>query len=433
MKVANIARSVLKPFKGVPRLYRPNYERNVFSVLPTAFEAVGVKTKRGSLFDNKDCRKKLEENECRGAKNVVFIMIDSCGIQQFASSNRCKRLFKELGSLALSSVFPTTTSTVVTSIACGRPPEEHGIVGHSIYIEEIGAVVDTLRASVTRKSRDSLWRAGVDLEKLVWSKPLHYDLDEEAIYVELLPWGIARTGLSHFLGVERNTVGFVNLVDAFSTAKKVLKKFKDKKVVLQVYIHELDSLGHKYGPYSKEYRLDLRRIERNIIRFIRSLRGKEQSQTVLMLLSDHGQDRLEPSKTVKFTWEEAMEIGECFRIEPIGTSGRVRHFYVSKDRADEFVESMEERINGAGVLLSYDEVERELWKGVKNRKRARTRMGDYLFVPLSGSEIRVSRKVERPPALIEEEYVSSHGSLTLNELVVPFFAARVPIVKKLIS
>ncbi|MFQ6084958.1 MAG: alkaline phosphatase family protein [Candidatus Bathyarchaeia archaeon] len=423
-------RDLLRPLKRAPGLYRPNHDQNLFMVLPTAFDAIGLENERRSLYHNKRCKRILEGNECRDVKNVVFVVIDSCGIAQFALSNKLKRIYNGLGSFPLSSIFPTTTSTAIASIACGLPPEKHGVVGHKIYVEEVGALVDTLRASVADKRRDSLHHAGVDLRNLMWSKPMYSDLGEGALYVELLQWGIARTGLSHFLGVESRTLGFIDLIDAFSMTKKLLKK-KEEKLIVHVYVHLLDSLGHKYGPYSKEYRLGLRRIEEDLVRFIRSLRGRIEDQTVLMVVSDHGHDLLDPEKRVEITREEIDIIGEHLRVRP-GTSGRVRHFYVKESHIDEFVGFMEDRIVDRGRLLGYDEVRRELMMGVGGQDRARARIGDYVFVSYSGVDLRIKREEEAPPPILEEEYVSSHGSLTLNEIAVPFISARIPLIKQII-
>ena len=428
MEKIDVARPLLRPLKDFPELYRPNFRRNVYHVLSTVFDMIGAETGRRTLFDDKRYGKVLEDNECKGAENVVLVLVDSCGIQQFALSRRFTRLFRELGSLLLSSVFPTTTSSVMASIACGVPPNDHGILGHNIYIDEVGAVVDTLRASVIDRAKDSLHYAGVNLRKLLWSKSLFSDLGEDVTYVELLQWGIARTGLSHFLGVERETLGFANLIDAFSMAKRLLGELRGQKLIVQLYVHILDSISHKYGPYSKEYRLGLRFVEQSIIRFARSLRGRIGDETTLMVISDHGQDMIDPLKRVELTREEAEAIGQYFSSKP-GTSGRVRHFYVAEEYVDEFETAMRERIDGRAALLSFEEVRESLLERRGGRERIRLRMGDYVLIPLPGCEVRVKREEEAKP-LLKEEYVGSHGSLTVNELIVPLLAARIPLIKK---
>lgn len=432
MEIAEEVKDILQPLRKFPGLYKPNYRRNIFQVLPTILWMTGVKTDRKSLSDDGKCRRMLENSECGDAENVVFFLIDSCGIQQFAMSKELKRLFYELGPLPLSSVFPTTTSVAITSLACGLPPQDHGVLGHKIYIEEMGALVDTLRASVANRPRDSLYRAGIDLEKMLWSRPLYSELPEEIIYAELLQWGIAKTGLSHFLGIEGITLGFVNLIDAFSMLKKLLEKYEGRKLIVQVYIHTLDSLGHKYGPYSKEFRMGLRSIEQLIVRFIRGLRGRVRDRTVIAMLSDHGQDRIDAQKIVSLTKEEAKSFDQFMVTKP-GVSGRVRHFYVVEDHADEFVTAIEDRIQARCVLLSFEEVEKNLLGEVRDRGRTMARIGNYVLVPFSGCEVRVEREEPKMEPLLKQEYVSSHGSLALNEITVPFLAGRVPTIRRVLG
>lgn len=414
-------------------LYRPNYKQNIFSVIPTAMILLGVEHDRPTLLSNRMVKGCLEEAYCFDVNKVVCIVADSVGVRQLPFFEKLDGAWRSLGEPVLSSVFPTVTSSAIVSIHSGLPPERHGIVGHKVWFQQLGTIVDTLKmASIKAPSMDRLVKSGVDVRVLLLENCLYRTLDgTDMVHVEIMPSSIARTGLSHVLGVEDVTVEFENLVDAFSTLRSVLDKYAERKALINVYFDLTDAISHKYGPLSEEYRLTAHHVEEVFLHFLKHL--DNDGKVAFMFFSDHGQEEVFEEKTIKVTEDEAKAVLQCLRSPP-GRSGRVIHFYVKDGKEDDVKRWVEEKVGKNGLLMSFDDVCKSFSLKPKGRLReeVKSRMGDLVLVMNAGAELKFQRKEEKEK-LIEEKWRGSHGSMVLNELLVPLVAARADILKELLG
>lgn len=423
---------MLRELKDLHGLYQPTYKQNIFSVIPTAMKILGVETGKPAL-SSKTVKKRLEEASCFDVEKVVCVLVDSVSVRQLRLFEKLEKVWSTLGELALSSVFPSVTSSAIVSIHSGLPPERHGIVGHKIWFQQLGTTVDTLKmASVKAPSTDRLVKSGIDARVLLLEDGLYSSLNgADVLHVELMPSSIARTGLSHVLGVEDVTVEFESPVDAFSTLRSVLEKYAGKKALINIYFDVTDVLSHKYGPTSEEYRLAARHIEEVFTHFLSHL--EEDNKIAFFFFSDHGQEEVVEDKTVKISEEEAEPLLQHLRIPP-GRSGRVVHFYVKEGSEDGVKNWVEEKVGEKGFLVDFDKACRSfnLKPRSKFKKEVRSRMGDYLLVMNAGAELKFQKKEEKV-RIVEEKWMGSHGSATLNELLVPLVAARADVFKELLG
>ncbi|MGQ9721936.1 MAG: alkaline phosphatase family protein [Candidatus Jordarchaeum sp.] len=428
--------NIVKPLFDNEDLFIPNYNQNIFMAMPTAFQILGVKVSdRKTLFENKNCKRMLEENDCLEAKYVVNVMVDSLGTQQFLLADRFLKIYKKINGIVLSSIFPTITSAAIPSIHFGLPPERHGIMGHKILFPQLGTIVDTLKmASVKSPNYDMLYRSGIDVKLLLLEEGIYNILDEEdVLHTELLPWNIAGTGLSHLLGTEKNSIGYSELIDAFSVAKRILEKYEGRKTLINIYIGLLDSMSHTYGPFSAEYKHAMNYFETTLLNFIKSLNENIAKKSVLTLFSDHGQDELEMEKKIKLNETEIAEVSKFLRFPP-GRSGRVLHFYVKEDCSQNLIEWLKVKIGDAGVAFTFDEVQSKLLPETRTPEVIRSRVGDVLLIMKKGGEMRTEKEEENNETeIIEKTFLGSHGSLTYNEITVPYLASNINRLKNLIQ
>jgi predicted AlkP superfamily pyrophosphatase or phosphodiesterase len=242
----------------------------------------------------------------------------------------------------------------------------------------------------------------------------------------LLESEIAGTGLSNMIYRRQVAHGFNNLIDAFSTAKNILEQEDGKKAILNVYTGILDSLSHKYGPYSDEYVMGLRFLEENIQRLVRSLNDDVSNKTTILFLSDHGQDPLDSRLEVSFSKDEVDKLNKLMRA-PVGKSGRVLHFYSRKERYDELLRELDNKIGERGYLITFEEAIRNLIGKTVNVEMSRLRLGDILAVLKTGVNAEIKKSEFQNNW--EEQFSGSHGSTTLNEVTVPFISARMSLLK----
>lgn len=158
----------LTPLPGRIDLFYPDFEQNISQILPSALTLFGKKYPKNKVLLDSLSKKigwqKIEESEIT---NIVFIVLDSLGLMQFHEYSKLLKAKFETNGLALSSVFPTITSTCIASLRFGELPKVHGIVGQKINFTEIGNIVDTLTLR-TKKSYFDLHSIGVNVKNWVW-------------------------------------------------------------------------------------------------------------------------------------------------------------------------------------------------------------------------------------------------------------------------
>ena len=79
------------------------------------------------------------------------------------------RCLAEAGRLVpITSTFPSTTNTVLTTLWTGHSPAAHGVLAFELYLRELGVAASTLFFwPIHRRRRDSLAEWGVDARTFV--------------------------------------------------------------------------------------------------------------------------------------------------------------------------------------------------------------------------------------------------------------------------
>lgn len=422
-------------------LYEPDFEKSICGVMPTAFELLGLSVPAmvaqysfSKFIEGKTAISKNILNISDSPRNIVNILIDSWGVGNLSSNLETDfdKLFFTLNGFLISSVFPTITSSAVASWHMGLPPSEHGLLGHKIFFEEIGTIVDTLnlRTVTGQGGRDSLVRVGLRPKKWLWSPPLYNELEKsDVLHIELLSREIARTGLSHFLHSNKTSsivIGCNDLVDIFATARELIVRInKRKKLLMNIYLGEFDWLVHKFGPQSPEGAEGLKHIIDALKWFLFSLPEPLLKETVLSLSADHGQVDTTRMPPVSFSrTQQEFLIQEMLRTIP-GRSGRLTHFYVKPGKKADLIAYLEKVVDTRGVIIPVDEAHSLLNVNTVS-DQIRSRVGDilvlldpgtqFVFEP-KGEESGVSSEIEED--LSDFPMKGSHGSLSFQELVVP--------------
>src|SRR6185295_15455518 len=87
--------------------------------------------------------KSLRGDELAAARNVVLLIIDGLGDRLLARRAAGGELARRRRG-SLTSVFPSTTASAITTSYTGRTPLEHGLTGWFTYFSEAGCVAAAL-------------------------------------------------------------------------------------------------------------------------------------------------------------------------------------------------------------------------------------------------------------------------------------------------
>jgi len=430
----------LKSIPDTP-FFVPDYRQNISMVVPTAFMCLDQDLGRSSLFDHPQTKQIIEDNQCSEADNVIVMLVDTLGFTKLQEVSKRLLTYVNNHGFQLSSTCPTITSTCLMSAHTGLKPCEHGIVGHKIYIRELDKIIDFLKMSpIDIETRDSLMKSGINFRKLSWSPSLYDLMDRKLIaHVGLVHHRILDTGLSNLLVDPkiRTDIGYANLIDLFSKATKIIKnkskgKISQPKMLLNIYIGYLDELSHLYGPNSQEYNAGFHYFEIRFLEFIKSLEKDGLGEkTTLFLFSDHGQVPI--NNNLAFTKNEIELLQQYASFRP-GRSGRTIHFYIKPEFLEEAEHFLKNFIGDKGVVYRFSDVMDFLGCSASanlNANRLQERFGDFVIFLKTGYHLDLPKPTkERKKDWVDELMsptvkLGSHGSLTLDELVVPCLASNV--------
>ncbi|MFX0091789.1 MAG: alkaline phosphatase family protein [Candidatus Hodarchaeota archaeon] len=422
----------------------PNYNQCITQLMPSMIKLLNIPVSVPSLpseLINKDSEYDI----------AINLMIDSLGFKQWDQLHDkvtpdFSHIYNTLKGFALSSVFPTITSTAIPSYHTGHKPIEHGILGHRINLPEIGTIADTLRVGSADPSiiptPDSFYRAGIRPQTWLFQPNSLYQEFEEngGVRVEISHHGIHKSGLSHFFRTYSNRehlYGRSSIVDAFGLANKAIKKLisTEQKGLINLYFGELDNASHYYGSLSINYLKEMQQILSTLQWFVQEL---PNAKIVVSLTGDHGHTSIDPKNIVKDL------LTPLPHASLLHNSGRVLHCHT--DEPELLYDELTTFFNDKATIIDLSTTLKFLG-GNENissaiRKKVRERIGDFQVLLNSHYNVSmhdyVKKKLKLPDSGVEEpflerELMAGHGSLTLDELVVPTIIADIKELKNALN
>ena len=392
-----------------PEWFRPDYARAITGVFPTVFETLGHPTGPFRSLSGV-----LPAASPRRAKRVFLLCLDGLGFKELARSRRLQELHGTYGSW-LTSVFPTITSCALTSIYEGLPPARHGILGHQIWKDFPGAVVDMLRMQVLG-AEEPLLASGFDVRG--WKREpglLESEWSRDVACYHLMANHIVGSGLSALVYGNTPLVGFADPLEGLTKAGRMLRDLESGWVGL--YLPVVDTLGHALGGDTPQVGLALRHLEESLAWMVEGLPSEVVAETAFAVTTDHGQNPIRetlPLHGAPWTWLER-------HTRAVGFSGRVMHVYLGGHDAAEVAGWLADFVGPAGRVFPFDEA-KELTGEIVAEERVRESLGDLVVVLQDG--FNWDRHGPDPAAgPYATRLTSQHGALTWDELFVPFLLA----------
>ena len=239
-------------------------------------------------FKNSNLEILKEALYCRGSrtgnkKKKIFFVLDGFGynlLNDFLSNPDSGRFLENAKVGKLTTLFPSTTTTVLTSFQTGVTPAEHGIIGWNVFVKEIGSVVMPYRDAQAISKEFVLSKIG--FPGIIPKPELFIRASSRKRLLFMHDEGIQY----HFGDIHNCTeVDHVSFSDMFVKLKKTIKDSRYDFVY--VYCGLVDHMQHLYGKSSEEVRqqvlsffIELKRI------LLQDLMGSDYN---LIITSDHGQ------------------------------------------------------------------------------------------------------------------------------------------------
>ncbi len=351
-----------------------------------------------------------------GIDKVFLIIVDGLGFNRLvAHINRHDGILADMvekGVLKpLTTTFPATTSTALTSIFTGMPPAEHQVIGYQMFSREQGCVFNTLDmqpifgyGSHVDMARDFVRRI----------RPWMPQLNEYGIRVLVATKAtIIHSGLSRVIHVGQEFVPYMLDSEMMVKCRKTLES--DGRILLTLYYSGIDTLEHRYGSESEEVSNEIQSFEYHLKSFIEKLSETTKKDTMIILTSDHGVVDVSRVHYVK----DHGQISKTLMLPPVGDS-RAVFFFIKPHSVENLQSAFGKHIEGFRLVPSKKLVEDGAFGKPLDPVSLEGSTGD--FTALSNS-----KNILQYPFSEEErnrEPLGAHGGMTAEEIIVPLVSLR---------
>jgi hypothetical protein len=344
-----------------------------------------------------------------GVRNIVFMLVDGLGYNYLARVGRGGALREYLAG-RITSVYPSTTASAITTSFTGRSPTEHGLIGWHGWFPEAGVVAAPLPF---RRRGDEVPLVSLDIRPSAL-------LPNESVF-DAMPCKsfvvsqrrIVDSEYSVHMGGRARRLGYDNLSGMVDAIDAVVRSGSERKY-LYAYYPEFDTVSHVHGVGSSQAAKRFAAIDEAFSQLLKRLVGTD---TVLVMSADHG--------FIDTPRSQALELGdhpELVRLLRLPLTGepRVAFCHVVPGAADDFMGRARSVLGGLADVRPSRELVDAGWFGPgAAHPRLAERVGDVALVMREHATIK-----DRVPGENAHVMVGNHGGATEDEMFVPLVVAR---------
>lgn len=344
--------------------------------------------------------KNLRHEELRAARNLVLLLIDGLGDNYLARRGAGGALARGRRA-ALTSVFPSTTASAITTSYTGRTPLEHGLTGWFTYFGEAGCVA----AALPFRSRGDmlpLARRGVTPEQIYVCPSVFEHLPVRSIVVTHKDIIDSEYNSCHCRGAQR--VAYETLDQLVAQVEAAVKSGAERKFVY-AYWPVYDMISHRFGAESPEAFAAFEAIDAAFERLAARLSGTE---SLLIATADHGFIDVAP--------EESLELPSFLASElrlPLCGERRVAYCYVHHVKS--FIEKAKDWLGERADVMPSGQLVDEGWFGPGTpHPRFAERIGDVALVMRGRYTVKDWTAGES-----RHLHIGNHGGTHEDEMLIP--------------
>ena len=337
-------------------------------------------------------------------RDIALLLVDGLGDAQLARHGPASFL-RAHQRTTLSSVFPSTTASALTSVQTATPPSQHGLTGWEMYSPAHRAIVHPLTLGC-RHSEAAAPTHGA-LATALYQTPSWFDrLARPAVCV--LPQHLVPTPFSRHHAGRTMRVPYRDWPALFAALEQALAS--RTPTFVYAYTSRLDHEMHAAGPDDWSVSRSFTELDERIEAFCQTPRRRPLT---LLVTADHGFAATPRDKRV--AWETLPEALQALLARPLSGEGRVRFCHVKQGGAAHFAALAEEILGEvAWVKTSASLVERGAFGPPPYQPELMARVGDVTLLMKEGHTLRDTLPGERWLHLD-----GSHGGVSRAEMRVP--------------
>ncbi|NIA23667.1 MAG: hypothetical protein GWP03_05880 [Proteobacteria bacterium] len=378
----------------------PDYENSILNFISSLLVAFGVDSSHKPL-SFVDSRKVAEK------KDIVLIILDGMGYNLYEQVERETDL-KKSTVRKITSVFPPTTASAITSIMTGKSPLEHGIIGWTLFFKEFGKFIDVLpkiESPTGELLNDSYNVTGImSIENIFQSiSKRSPDMD----LIKITPSYIAKSDFSLSISSPAKIVPYEKISEMLSNIESAVKE-NDRKKFIVAYSTNPDGLEHMNGVGSEKVLLFMKDAFGKINTLADSLKDRD---VTIFITADHGLTDVDRYIYV----DDDKELFDTL-VLPLFPEPRFSTFFIKSGKEERFKRAIG-KYESEFLIMSRDEFfERGFLGEGKPHKKIDDFIGDYVAIAKSTTvfKMRYGQNIRK---LIE--FKAHHAGLTSDEMYVP--------------
>ena len=342
----------------------------------------------------------LRSETLREARNIVLLIIDGLGDNYLASRGAGGELARRRRA-SLTSVFPSTTASAITTSYTGRTPLEHGLTGWFSYFGEAGCVAAALPFR-SRGDMQLLSTRGVTPEQIYCADSLFQQIPVRSIVVTYKDIIDSEYNVRHTRGAQR--IAYETLDELVSHIEAAVKAGDERKFIY-AYWPLYDMISHRFGAESSQALAEFAKIDEAFGRLVARLAGTESS---IIVTADHGFIDAGPDDT----YELPATLASMLRF-PLCGERRVAYCHVHDPRA--FTAKAHDWLDGRADIVPSSTLVEQGWFGPGTpHPRLAERIGDVAIVMRERYTVK-----DWTPGESRHLHIGNHGGTSEDEMLIP--------------
>jgi hypothetical protein len=343
--------------------------------------------------------------ELSEAQNIVLVIIDGLGDNYLARRGAGGELARRKRA-SITSVFPSTTASAITTSYTGCTPLEHGLTGWFTYFGEAGCVASPLQFR-SRGENLPLQQRGFSPVAAFPAPSVFESIPVRSIVVTSKQIVDSAYNLRHCAGAERRA--YETLEEFVVQVESAVKSGQERKFVYTYWPH-YDVISHRHGSQSKQAAEQFEKFDRAFGTLMTRLSG---TQSLIVATADHGFIDVAPEES----FELPGELASMLRF-PLCGERRVAYCYVHS--LAQFMEQARQWLGEHAEVRPSRELLREGWFGPGTpHPRIDERIGDVALVMRGHYTVK-----DWTPGEPRHLHIGNHGGTSEDEMMIPLIVEK---------
>lgn len=346
----------------------------------------------------------LEPAAIAQRRHVVLLVIDGLGHEHLARAVAGDALRRGLRA-RMTSVFPSTTATAITTLLTATAPQQHGLTGWFTYFRELGSVVAVLPFQ-DRHGGPGLEQSGIDASRLFGHQPVFDQIRRRSFMVA--PKRIIDSAFNSAHSGSAIRRPYTTLPQFFDAIDKCMHDAAGPTFTY-AYWPELDRLAHEHGIGSSQVAIHLEELDAAFDYFVDSVRGRD---SIVIVTGDHGFIDTTPDAMIDL--DAHPTLAETL-VLPLCGERRVAFCYVHPDKCVQFETYVGTQLAREATLVRSDQMLRYGYFGTGTpHPRLLDRIGHYALIMNENFVIKDWVAGEH-----RHTHKGVHGGVSPQEMFVP--------------